>query len=95
MMAMYMKVAMDHCDKIGEAATKKLAMEIARLGLSGINPSKEYSLPSVSSKKLNGYQVIAFYYVTFARAYPQYLKEIWLPYTKAYETALRLYNKKK
>lgn len=56
MMAMYKNVAMDHCDKIGEAATKKLAMEIARLGLSGINPTKKYSLPSVSSKMLDGYQ---------------------------------------
>ena len=94
MMAMYMNVAMDHCDKIGQAATKRLAMEIARLGLSGINPSKKYSLPSISSKMLDGYQVIAFYYVTFARAFPQLLDEIGLPYTKAYEMALKMHEKK-
>ncbi|WP_223918636.1 tetratricopeptide repeat protein [Hallella multisaccharivorax] len=95
MMSMYMEVAMDHCDKIGPKGTQQLAMECARLGLGGINPSKEYTVHYVSDKqKLNGYQVIAFYYVSMARAFPKLLSEIGLPYTKAYEMALKKYNQK-
>lgn len=94
MMAMYMEVAMDHCDKIGDRGTQLLAMECAHVGLTGINPSKNYVLHYVSEKPLDGYQVIAFYYVSFARKFPQYLKEIGLPYTKAYDLALKRYQSK-
>ena len=95
MMAMYMEVAMDHCDKLGVSGTQKLAMECARLGLGGISPSKEYTVHYVSDKqKLNGYQVIAFYYVSMARAFPKLLEQIGLPYTKAYELALKKYKNK-
>lgn len=95
MMSLYMEVAMDHCDKIGAKGTQQLAMECARLGLGGINPGKKYTVLNVSEKqKLNGYQVIAFYYVSMARAFPKLLSEIGLPYTKAYEMALKRYNRK-
>lgn len=70
-------------------------MECARLGLGGINPGKKYTVLNVSEKqKLNGYQVIAFYYVSMARAFPKLLSEIGLPYTKAYEMALKKYDRK-
>ena len=84
MMAMYMEVAMDHCDKLGARGTQQLAMECAHLGLGGISPSKEYTLHYVSEKKMHGYQVIAFYYVSMACAFPKLLEQIGLPYTKAY-----------
>lgn len=95
MMALYMETAMEHCDSIGDDGTVKLAKECAVLGYHGINPSKEYVLHNVSEKPLNGYFVIACYYVSFARKFPKMLEEIGLPYTKAYSMALRLYNNKK
>lgn len=94
MMAMYMEVAMEHCDKLGEEGTKKLAGEIAKIGYHGISPNKQYVLHLVSEKPMDGYVVIAFYYVSFARAFPKILPELSLPYTKAYSMALRMYNKK-
>lgn len=95
MMAMYMETAMEHCDNLGEKGTEKLARECAMTGYHGISPSKEYTLHMVSEKPMNGYAVIAFYYVSFARRYPKILPELGLPYTKAYSMALNLYNKKK
>lgn len=85
---------MDHCDKLGARGTQQLAMECAHLGLGGISPSKEYTLHYVSEKKMHGYQVIAFYYVSMACAFPKLLEQIDLPYTKAYELALKKYNQK-
>ena len=41
---------------------------------------------------LKHYQFLAYYYVSFARTMPSVLKEIGLPYDKAYETALNLYR---
>ena len=92
MMAMYMLGAMEKFDKMTFQEIQKVAMEIATAGLSGINPKGKYSINSFPGKEFGGYQFLAYYYVSFARTMPSLLKEIGLPYDKAYETALKLYR---
>ena len=92
MMAMYMLGAMEKFDKMTFQEIQKVAMEIATAGLSGINPKGKYSINSFPGKEFGGYQFLAYYYVSFARTMPNLLKEIGLPYDKAYETALKLYR---
>ena len=92
MMAMYMLGAMERFDKMTFQEVQKVAMEIATAGLSGINPKGKYSINSFPDKEFSGYQFLAYYYVSFARTMPNVLKEIGLPYDKAYETALNLYH---
>ena len=92
MMAMYMLGAMETFDKMSFQEVQKVAMEIATAGLSGINPKGKYSINSFPGKEFGGYQFLAYYYVSFARTMPNLLKEIGLPYDKAYETALKLYG---
>ena len=92
MMAMYMLGAMEKFDKMTFQEIQKVAMEIATVGLSGINPKGKYSINSFPGKEFGGYQFLAYYYVSFARTMPDVLKEIGLPYDKAYEIALNLYR---
>lgn len=92
MMAMYMLGAMERFDKMTFQEVQKVAMEIATAGLSGINPKGKYSINSFPGKEFSGYQFLAYYYVSFARTMPDMLKEVGLPYDKAYEAALNLYR---
>jgi len=45
-------------------------------------------------KEFGGYQLLAWYYVSWARAIPEKLKSLGLPFDKAYETALQMYHAK-
>ena len=92
MMSMYMLGAMEKFDEMSFQQIRKVAMEIATAGLSGINPKGKYSISSFPGQEFGGYQFLAYYYVSFARTMPHLLKEIGLPYDVAYETALRIYQ---
>ena len=69
-----------------------IAFEIATVGMAGINPKGTYSIKSIPDKEFGGYQFLAWYYVSIARVMPKMLSKLGLPYDKAYEKALGLYN---
>ena len=95
MMSMYMLSAMQHFDKLTHDDVKKIAFEIATVGINGISPQKKYSIKSIADKEFGGYEFLAYYYVSWAREFPDALDKIGLPFNKAYETALELYNSQK
>lgn len=95
MMSMYMLSAMQYFDTLSHDEVKKIAFEIATVGISGINPSKKYSIQSIPDKEFGGYEFLAYYYVSWAREFPDALDKLGLPFNKAYETALEMYNSKK
>ncbi len=52
--------------------------------------SKSYTVPLIAGKSFSGYQVLAYYYVSWAKAFPEYLEQLQLPFGKEYEFALEM-----
>lgn len=94
MMSMYMLGAMEYFDKLDPRDVHRIALEIAMVGVTGIDPKKKYSIKSIPDKEFGGYELLAFYYVSWARAIPDKLEHLGLPFSKAYESALQLYKTK-
>ena len=95
MMSMYMVGAMEYLDKLDIRSIQTIAMQIARVGQTGISPQGTYSIPAIPGKEFGGYQFLAYYYVSWARAYPEALDRLGLPFKTAYESAKQMYNKRK
>lgn len=95
MMAMYMLGALQFFDGKPKEDVHRIAIEIAMVGLRGINPdNKDYSISAIPNKKFGGYEFLAYYYVSWAIAIPDKLDSIGLPFKTAYETAKQLFEKK-
>ena len=94
MMSMYMLGAMEYFDTLEQRDVHRIALEIAMVGVTGIHPEKKYSIKSIPDKEFGGYELLAYYYVSWARAIPEKLDDLGLPFSKAYESALQLYNGK-
>ena len=94
MMSMYMLGAMEYFDTIDSRDVHRIAIEIAMVGVNGISPQGNYSIKSLPDKEFGGYQFLAWYYVSWARAIPDKLDSLGLPFSKAYESALQMYNAK-
>lgn len=92
--AMFMVEALQYFGSMSQAEIKKIALEIAMLGIQGFNPQKEgYRVASIPGKSFSGYHILAYYYVSWALAIPEQLAELQLPFDKEYEMAL-IMNKK-
>lgn len=94
MMSMYMLGAMEYFDTLAPQDVHRIALEIAMVGVTGIHPQKKYSIKSMPNKEFGGYQLLAWYYVSWAQAIPEKLNSLGLPFSKAYESALQMYNAK-
>lgn len=94
MMSMYMLGAMEYFDTLDPHDVHRIALEIAMVGVNGISPKKKYSIKSIPNKEFGGYEFLAYYYVSWARAIPHMLEKIGLPFSKAYESAMQMYNGK-
>ena len=86
--------AMEYFDTLEPHDVHRIALEIAMVGVTGIDPKKKYSIKSIPDKEFGGYQLLAYYYVSWARAIPEKLDALGLPFSKAYESALQMYNAK-
>ena len=97
MMSMYMVGAMEYFDNMPKDQIRTIAFEIAMLGCGGINPANKsgYKVNSIPGKDFGGYELLAYYYVSWAIAVPEKLDALQLPFKSAYDTALQLFNSKK
>lgn len=86
---MFMISALKYFKDIPKEEIKKTAFEIANIGVNGINPSKKsgYKVPSIKDSDFSGYQMLAYYYVSWALSAPQLLPELQLPFDKEFESA--------
>ena len=72
-------------------AVRALALEIAMLGANGISPNGRYNLKAMPNRRdIWGAEILAYYYVTWARVFPDKLDMIGLLYTKTYQTAMAM-----
>ncbi|MCF0187402.1 MAG: hypothetical protein HUJ98_13065 [Bacteroidaceae bacterium] len=75
---------------------RKTAFEIALLGMNGISPDQKsgYRVPSID-KDMGGYQMLAYYYVSWAIAEPDKLSELNLgAFDAAYHQAKSMWDLK-
>ena len=89
---MFMVDAMQVFSKMSAEKIKATALEIAMLGTQGINPApgNNYKLSNIPKKDFSGYNLLAFYYVSWAMAIPEKVDELNLSYEKEYEMALKM-----
>ncbi|WP_169314398.1 tetratricopeptide repeat protein [Turneriella parva] len=91
---MYMVDALEYFSAKSHEHIKKTALEIAMLGMQGIQPDKQgYKIRAVPEKTFSGYHLLAYYYVTFALAFPGMLNQLGLPYDGEYAMALKMARK--
>lgn len=93
MMSMYMLGALRYMETLTASEINDIAMQIAIQGLNGISPEKNDRIPAIKDKEFGGYEFLAYYYVSWAKAYPEKLESLRLPFSKAYAAALQMYNK--
>lgn len=89
--AMYMVGALDYFEDMSQEEIKKIAMEIATIGMSGIDPNKDsYKIPSIKGSSFSGYKTLAYYYVSWAIAIPEMLEQLQMPFDKEYALARKM-----
>lgn len=92
--AMYMAGALQKLSKLPKNVVKQIAFEFATLGMTGIHPEKEgYTVPSFKDVSFTGYKALAYYYVSWAIALPEMVKELQMPFDKEYDLAKLLASK--
>lgn len=92
--AMYMVAAMKYFETLLPEDVKKIAFEIAMVGQNGISPNSAegYDLKTIPGKHFSGYELLAYYYVSWAQAAPEMLDKLGLPFGDAYEIALKMFK---
>ncbi len=89
--AEYMVEALRYFKQLSDPEIHAIAMQIGLQCGDGISPEKEgYTVPLMPGKSFSGYQVLAYYYVSWAKAFPEYLEQLQLPFGKEYEFALEM-----
>lgn len=97
MMSMYMVGALDYFDGMTKEQIRRIAFDIAMLGMKGISPEIKsgYKIDSIPGKNFGGYEMLAYYYVSWALAIPEQLEVLGLPFTNAWKMAIELWKKKR
>lgn len=88
---MYMVGALKYFGKLSHEEVKKVAMEIALQGAHGYDVKREgYKLNTIPGKVFTGYQIMAYFYVSWAIAMPDMLPQLDMPYEKEYQMAVSM-----
>ena len=91
---MYMVDALQYFDAMPKEAIKKIALDIAMQGREGYHPDKkDYTIPSIPNKQFSGYQILSYYYVSWALAMPDAVDKLGLAYEEEYELARKMKKK--
>lgn len=90
--AMFMVEALNYFKPISKEEVKKVAFEIAMQGTQGYNPDNNYKLNSIPNISFTGYQILAYYYVSWSIAIPEAVKELQLPFEEEYNIAMEFFN---
>ncbi len=92
MMSMYMLGALQGLDRMPMDKVRGIALEIAMIGVKGIDPGKSgYRVPSLG-RTLGGYELLAYYYVSWEIAFPGKMETLRLPFSEAYRIARKMFR---
>ncbi len=94
MMSSYMVGALEYFEGLLPEDIEKVAFECAMVGQNGISPTKRngYKLNSISGKDFGGYELLAYYYVSWAISHPEMLGKLQLPFDDAYAMARKQFD---
>ena len=85
---LFMQSALNYFKEKPPAKIKEIAIEIAMKGTEGYNPKRDgYTIDLIPGKQFSGYQILAWYYVSWALAMPDVVGQLGLNYEKEYEMA--------
>ncbi|MEK6558727.1 MAG: tetratricopeptide repeat protein [Planctomycetota bacterium] len=88
---MFMVDALQYFEGMPKEEIKKIALEIATQGTQGYSPDKkDYEIDSIPGKIFSGYQILAYYYVSWSLAIPEMVARLQLPYEEEYKLALTM-----
>ena len=91
--AMYMVGAMEYFAEMEIEDIRKIAYEIALQGTQGYNPdNKDYRINLMPGKVFSGYQILAYYYVSWMIIMPEMVPDLKLPYIEEYKMAKTLFR---
>lgn len=92
---MFMGGALQFFEDKSKEEIKKIAFEIAMQGTQGYDPNiKNYKISSIPNKTFSGYQILAYYYVSWSIAIPEMLGQLQLPFDEEYKLALTMFKPK-
>ena len=84
----FMVEALHYFKNLTDSEINEIAIQIDLMCGAGITPDAEgYIVPLIAAKTLTGYQMLAYYYVSWAKVFPEYLQQLQLPFDKEYEFA--------
>jgi hypothetical protein len=90
---MFMVDALQFFENIPTEEIKKIAYEIAMQGTQGYSPDKkDYRISAVKGKLFSGYNILAYYYVSWSLAIPEMVSQLNLPYEKEYKLAKTMHK---
>lgn len=90
---MYMVGALENYYSKSPSEIQPVAFEIAQIGITGISPEgKNYKVSFFPKANFTGYQLLAFYYVTWKLYNPEMHRKLGLPFDKEYELAFQFYQ---
>lgn len=93
--AMFMVDALQFFEGKPKEEIKKIAFEIATQGTQGYRPDKDdYRINSIKGKTFSGYNILAYYYVSWSLAIPEMVSQLNLPYEAEYKMALTMHKTK-
>lgn len=94
MMSSYMVGALEYFEGLLPEDVEKIAFECAMVGQNGISPAQKngYKLNSVPRKDFGGYELLAYYYVSWAISHPEMLGKLQLPFDEAYALARKQFD---
>ena len=72
--------------------TRLIAMESASVVIAGVSLANIYQLRSFPYGRIDGYQLVALYYASFAGAFPNMLEGIKLPYAEQFKAAQKRFE---
>jgi len=90
---MYMVEALQFFQDKPNEEIKSIAFEIAMQGANGYRPEvKNYRLNLIPDKFFSGYQILAYYYISWLLAIPEMHSQLQLPFDEEYKMAKSLFK---
>lgn len=91
---LHMVDALKFFKKLETRQIQEIAMELAMLGSTGIDPNKPgYKVSFQKGKGFSGQKVLAYLYVSMALGLPDHLSELNMPFDKEFDLARKLERK--
>ena len=93
---MFMVSAMEYFEGMAVNEIRKIAVDIALQGRLGYSPDKDgYRINSIPNREFSGYNILAYYYVSWMLSSPELINDLQLPFDEEFQLAKQMYKPKR